>query len=322
MVSAAVLVIAVDGLSSDLLAKNFASAPNMAKLRATGAYTMTSRINPRPNSQQSWGTHLYGHGPAAHGWYRSAPAPRGCTGLPSLFDVVPSSYAVSSDWPAFAHAMPQVQNKASDRATADAAQAALSLRKYELVFARFGQIDEYAHTTRLNARAFSTEDAGLVTRLHNVDALVGQLVTAVTSNDYVLLISDHGLRSCRWWELTCGVHFGARLTEVNTPMLAKGPGVKPGQLRRRITHQDTSYTVLRWLNHSVPCEWQLGQVDSNCTGTWPGTQSNVQTHEEDYAHLADILAWVLIVLAVIAAVTAMVLSCCNPCPRNPYAHPL
>jgi len=287
-----VLVIGIDALSSNLLLNTLPELPNLARLMREGAYSFHAKAEVSTRSPQNWATHFYGHGPAAHGWYRDA-VPRGCcANLTSVFDLVPATYAVTADWPQLAEHIPPFVDAANDDALVQGALAALMNQTYDLVVTRFEGVDNAAHDRKSTKEALVTIDA--------------QVALLAPHAQHVIVISDHGTRPCAWWSLMCRSHYGARLSELNTPVIITGPRVHvQGPLNRRLTHQDTAYFILRLLNISIPCQWQLGQFDSNCSTEWPGKEVDVLLEEEELRNAVDAAAagFTLIICGYILAQT-------------------
>lgn len=153
---------------------------------------------------------------------------------------------------------------------------AVRQRKHKLIFVRFSSVDDANHRG---------EDVG--DSVVAFDANVGRLLSALHKDDHAMILSDHGGRKCRAFEWTCRAHYGANLSEVNTPLVLLGPSVKPGKLMRRVTHQDTSYFVLKMLNLTPPCQWVLGDYQTNCSSDWPGLQIGLVTEEEELRNAID-----------------------------------
>lgn len=290
-------MIGMDGLSSDNVRTHWQELPNLAQAVRSGAFTFTSRAETRTHSSINWGTHLYGHGASSHCWLRNDQQPA-CTGLPSLFDVVKPSFGVSADWPYFATFNRHVRDVEDDRAVMRVALEALRQRDNKLIFVRFESVDEANHARR-----------GVLDELIKFDNNVGELLAGLRSEDHAVILSDHGSRRCHALDWFCQAHYSANLSEINTPLILLGPSVKPGQLQRRVTHQDTSYFVLSMLGLRPPCQWVLGDYRTNCSLDWPGMEINLSTEEED---LRDGIGLAINIVASIVLALAAVLfySCC------------
>jgi hypothetical protein len=283
------IVLGIDGLGSDLLQSELPRLPHLADLMGRSAYTMQSRAEFYTNSATNWGTHFYGHGPAYTGWYRNT-LNSVCSGTVSVFDAVPNSVGYTG-WAGLSRQIPHIENVGSVQ---EHTKAAIEARAHDLVVGIFDEVDNAGHMGVSTARA-----------LQRVDTHVGDILSSVQVDDHVMVISDHGLRSCRWYDFACVPHYGGRASELETPMLISGPQVTAtGPLHRRVTHQDTSYYILRILNRSVPCDWKMGELTS-CNSTWPGPSRGIQVVEESLRNGISNAIWVFIAVAFVS-----VLWCC------------
>jgi hypothetical protein len=274
------IVLGLDGLGSNLLKSELPRLPHLASLLNRSAYTMQSRAEYPADSTTNWGTHFYGHGMSYHGWYRKETSV--CSDIVSVFDAVPNSVGYTS-WSDLSRQVPQFKLVGYNVHTH--MKAALDARTHELVVGIFDDVDDAAHMGSSTARA-----------LQSVDTRIGDILSHVQSDDHVMLVSDHGLRArpCRWYDFACYDHYGASASEIETPMLISGPQVPTtGQLHRRVTHEDTSYYILRILNRSVPCDWKMGELTS-CNSTWPGPSSDVVLPAQQLRTAVSYAIWVLI----------------------------
>ena len=227
-----IIVLGIDGLGSDIFLEALGTpgTPGMLEhlkgLKDTSAYSMHARADMSTRSSENWGTHFYGNGPAYHGWYRSD-EPVAVSGAISVFDVVGNSTGCTR-WP------PLVQKIPSFRLGGTACTlAAVRNRSNDLVVGVWDDVDDAGHA-----------GSDRVAALKRVDGLIGTVLAARLPGDHVMVISDHGTRPCRWYEFACVAHYGGRTMELNTPLLVSGPGVSPGELKRPVTHQDTSRYIL------------------------------------------------------------------------------
>jgi hypothetical protein len=271
------IVLGIDGLGSDLLQSELPRLPHLASLLNRSAYTMQARAEFYTNSATNWGTHFYGHGPSYTGWYRHLPSV--CSGTVSVFDAVPNSTAYTS-WSYLSREIPQFHLVSNVHLSL---RTAVKARAHELAVGIFDNVDHAGHAGSSTAHA-----------LQSVDSRIGDILSHVQSDDHVMFISDHGLRSCRWYDFACMVHYGSRASELETPMLISGPQVpSTGPLHRRVTHQDTSYYILRILNRSVPCDWKVGELTS-CNSTWPGPSRDIEVTEQTLRNAISAGIWALI----------------------------
>ena len=274
------IILGIDGLSSSLLQQEMANVPHIASLLALSAYSYMARASIPATSGINWGTHFFGHGPAYHCWLHIE-KPSACSGAQSIFDVIPNSTGYGA-WHSLHRHIPAFRTTSGDSDTANRLALHVKNRDRNLVAGVFDGVDNANHMSKSQAHA-----------LQHIDAYVGEILAHITPSDYVLLVSDHGPRDCKWWQWLCHDHYGTRLSELETPMLLKGPGVSPGQITRRVTHQDTSYYVLNALNYSIPCDWKLGEHTS-CATSWPGSTSHVVIGEENLRAGVDLAIWIAV----------------------------
>lgn len=284
------IIIGVDGLSSNLLQQQIAYMPHVASLLAQSAYSYVARAGVPAISSINWGTHFFGHGPAYHCWVNNE-KPFACSGATSIFDVIPHSVGYGK-WDALRRHIPAFRTTGGDSDTASNMALHVKKRDCNLIAGVFDAVDDANHQSKSQKRA-----------LQHVDAYVGTVLKHVTSSDYVLLISDHGPRDCKWWQWSCRDHYGMLSSEIETPVMLKGPSIAPGQMTRRVTHQDTSYYVLHALNYPIPCDWRLGE-HGNCTTSWPGTRIHVPLAEEQLREHVDVAIWIVAPLVLLLCALA------------------
>lgn len=277
-----VLLIGIDALSSRDVRKMPPNVmPTIRGLMQNGAYSLYSRASLRTVSPTGWFTHIHGHGPSSHCWLVDHVQP-GCSGLPSIFDVVNSSYAVSTNWKALSNVNSHILNVKTDTDARNAGVATIQARNHKLVFVRFANVDATMH---------NYNDVGAA--LKEVDAHVNALINELTIKDHVIIVSDHGYRDCKWYDFMCRDHYGALLRELETPLILYGPTVTPGQLTRRVSMQDTSHYILRMLGLKAPCDWEVGDYTRNCSGsTWPGQRHDIMSIEENLRRHVNIAIYV------------------------------
>lgn len=272
------IILGIDGLSSVQLFEEHTSLPNVQSLLDTGAYTYLSRASVPTTSGINWGSHFFGHGVHYHCWQDNV-QPFACTGAQSVFDAVPNSSAYSK-WDSFSQHISSFETTASDSETAAKLVQHIRLRNVDFVTGIFDGVDEAVHSGRSASSA-----------LQRIDTEIGRVLSNVTALDFVLLVSDHGTRKCRWWQWTCLDHYGTSAREIYTPFILRGPGVSPGPIMRRISAQDTSYFVLTALGRSMPCDWELGKYTS-CITSWPGVSTHVKLKEELLRTGIDYVIWI------------------------------
>lgn len=176
----------------------------------------------------------------------------------------------------------------------DHVKADIAARERDLVVGVWNGVDVAGHG----------EHSAMDVALQKVDTAVGSVLKLVHPNDHVLLIADHGHRVCKWYQFMCMAHYGGRAEEVYTPMMISGPQIQPGQLNRRVTHQDTSYYILNALNRSVPCDWEVGKLAS-CNSSWPGPDRDMYTIEEHVRDSIDVAILVVGILIALLLCTAV-----------------
>lgn len=269
-----IVILGIDGMSSETFTAGMPHLTELHRLFNVSAYSMHARAEQSARSSENWGTHMYGNGPAYHGWYRSYKPPA-VSGAISIFDVVQNSIGCTK-WPPLSLRTPKFH--VGD--VTPCALAAIQNRSNDLVFAIWDEVDAAAH-------AGSSQQSAL----QHVDGEIGKVLAHVDSSDHIIVVSDHGSRACSTWDHFCVAHYGARVTEMDTPLLITGPTIAPGPLARRVTHQDTSHYVLRLLNLPTPCDWQLGGI-TTCNSSWPGEVRDVIVHEESLRDEMNTATWV------------------------------
>ena len=282
--------IGIDGLSSALMQQEIAHLPHLHSLLNASAYTYHAMSEVPTKSGINWGTHFFGHTAAYHCWYDNDKA-SACSGAHSIFDTVNNSSGYAP-WTGLQQHIPAFRTTADDVDTAHKIARHVQKRDRQLVAAVLNGLDNKGDQ--------------IAQALREADDLVGLMLRNVTSQDHVLFVSDHGTRTCAWWQFTCLDHYGTMPVELETPMMLKGPGVTPGLLRRRVTHQDSSYYILDALNYTMPCDWQLGKHNS-CDSAWPGHTTHVELAEELFRNAANVAILVMFPVTLLLFGTVVVL---------------
>jgi hypothetical protein len=288
-----IVLLGIDSLGGLQLQSQLSHLPHLKGLVDSGVHTMRARADVRAISSVNWGAHFYGQGAAYHGWYRNHRSPV-VQGAQSVFDVVPNStgctawHDLSRVIPAFTYCTDPVD---TDAAVTSCAVQAVSQRQHELVAVVWDNVDVAAHN-----------GLDIKPTLRVLDARIGQVLAHITPQDHVLVVSDHGHRTCPWYNWMCRPHYGAYRTEVETPFILKGPSVtRTGPIGRPITHSVTSRVILNVLGKPLPCDWRLGEWDT-CNSTWPGMSQGEVLEEDDLRDAINVIinSFIVVVFLILA----------------------
>lgn len=255
-----VVIIGLDGCSSDGVRK--ADAPNLARMRSEGAWTLGARGVMPTVSSPNWASMIMGAGPEQHGitsndWQPDKfdfPAvflgPR--KHFPTIFgllrDQKPGAViAVIHDWQGFGRLVEPgvadvIENPKGPEATVQRAIAVWRDRKPQLLFVHIDHVDHVGHDKGHGTPEYYKAVA-------EADAWIGWIRDAVREANPVLIVTaDHG-----------GVgkkHGGNTLAELEIPWLITGPGVRRGrELESTVSTVDTAATAAYILKLKPPQAW-------------------------------------------------------------------
>lgn len=292
-----VLVIGIDGCRSDALQQQVATgnAPNIASLAANGTVTWNAHaggtlggLTQQPTiSGPGWTSILTGtwtnrhnvvsnstpayEQPTVPGSYLASQAPHFAR---RLKESVPATYVSSiSSWnwieDYLVAAQPTWLDYHSkgigasypirDGDVAAKAVAHLGSANPDVMFLHFDQVDGAGH-----ANGFSTTVPSYMTAITNVDTLIGNVLTAVTSRPQyaseqwlILLTTDHGG--------TGTSHGGQSVEERTIFFIVSGGGVPVGVSTASPGHAAIPATAMRYLGIGIPASWNLAE-DGFVTG--------------------------------------------------------
>ena len=263
-----VLVIGLDGVNLDRV--KAADAPHLKRLMAEGL-TAESKLYAPPmaatSSGPGWSTIATGVWPDKHGVKDNSFTGKQFGTYPDFLtrvenaDPALNTYA-AADWepitstdqngPIFSTKVDKRLSlkgdangyRNEDPKIASAAAAELKNGNPDAAFVYLGEIDATGH----NAGAASQAYLDTIAR---VDALVGQVLTGVTSrptysqeNWKILVTTDHG-------HTDGGGHGGSSIKERGTFVIAKGTGIAPGSVRHDVRLVDVAATALKQLGLST-----------------------------------------------------------------------
>lgn len=259
-----VVVIGVDGLGSEGLRR--VNPPHLARLRKSGASTLSARAVMPTSSSPNWASMIMGAGPDLHGvtsndwqpWkFDRAPTAVGSGGIfPTIFGTLreqrPSAViGVFHDWKDFGRLLetnaPNVLKHVKDAIeTTDAAIKYLRQSKPHFLFVHFDGVDHAGH-------AFGWTSPQYDKALELADSLLGAILdtlesSALTDKTVVLVTADHGGKGMR--------HGGPSNEELEIPWIIKGPGVRPGvEIRSAVNTFDTAPTLAHLFGINAPECW-------------------------------------------------------------------
>lgn len=292
-----VLVIGLDGTNLDRV--KAADAPNLKRLMAEGM-TAESTLYSRPMADTSsgpgWSTIATGVWPDKHGVKNNSFSGKQFGTYPDFLtrmeNANPSlnTYA-AADWepitstdkngPIFGSAVDKrlsLKGDANGYGVEDpkiATAAANELRNGnpDASYVYFGEIDIAGH----NHGAASQQYLATIKR---VDALVGQVLTAVTSratyaqeNWKILVTTDHG-------HTDAGGHGGSSIKERGTFVIAKGPGIAAGSVRHDVRLVDVAATALKHVGVTTG-GIDGSPLDSPDNDAFDGLRSSLQTRVDE-----------------------------------------
>ncbi|MER7754474.1 alkaline phosphatase family protein [Kitasatospora sp. NPDC097643] len=256
------LVIGIDGTRYDKLLT--ADAPHLKALMAAGM-TATSNLYANPMaptlSGPGWSTIATGVWPDKHlvkdntfAGARFDQYPDFATRLENA-DPATSTLVLGSWNPITANVfngtadVRTAENEDDAKTAADAADY-LAHGNPDATFLHFDEVDEAGHS-------FGGASTQYAAAIHGVDALVGQVVQAVTSRptygseDWLILVTtDHG-------HTDAGGHGGNSAAERQTFLIADGTGHTPGSRRYDVKAVDLAPTVLKHEGAAVDPAWHL-----------------------------------------------------------------
>ena len=262
-----VVVIGVDGLGSEGLRR--VNPPHLARLRKSGASTLSARAVMPTSSSPNWASMIMGAGPDLHGvtsndwqpWkFDRAPTTVGSGGIfPTIFGTLREQrpeavIGVFHDWKDFGRLLetnaPNVLKHVKDAIeTADAAIKYLRQSKPHFLFIHFDGVDHAGH-------AFGWTSPHYDKALELTDSLIGAILetldnAGLTEKTVVLVTADHGGKGMR--------HGGPSNEELEIPWIIKGPGVRSGlEIRSAVNTFDTAPTLAHIFGLKPPTCW-IGQ---------------------------------------------------------------
>jgi len=259
-----VVVIGVDGLGSAGLRRT--PTPHLARLRKTGASTLSARAVMPSSSSPNWASMIMGAGPDLHGvtsndwqpWkFEKPPAFIGSGGIfPTIFGVLreqqpEATMAVFHDWKDFGRLLetnaPNVLRHVKDAIeTAEAAMVYLRTNPPQFLFIHFDGVDHAGH-------AFGWTSPQYGKALELTDSLIGGILDTLETaglrkKTIILVTADHGGKGTR--------HGGNSPEELEIPWILNGPGVRRGvELRSPVNTFDTAPTLAFIFGLDPPACW-------------------------------------------------------------------
>ncbi len=266
-----VIILGVDGMSPDGILH--ARVPNLDTLMAQGSSTFECKAQMPTVSSPNWASIIDGAPPSAHGIWSNKWQPRQikdsvyCGGkkgqmFPTIFRVLReqkhrAKIVCFAAWWSFVRLVEPGVCNSKDRTfytrfTGLRTANAIKIRKPDLLFVHFTEVDEmghkYAHGT---PEYYNT--------VSKVDTAIGHILKAIKkagieNSTVVMVISDHG-----------GVghnHGGNSPAEINVPWIIKGPGIKKNyKLKSTPRNYDTTATIAKLMHLKAPSCWEGVSVD-------------------------------------------------------------
>jgi predicted AlkP superfamily pyrophosphatase or phosphodiesterase len=253
-----VMVIGLDGCSPDGIRK--ANAPNLARMRAQGAWTFKARGVMPTVSSPNWASMIMGAGPEQHGITSNEWQPDkfefpavflGSRGrFPTIFGVLrdqrpKARIAVIHDWTGFGRlvepGVPDVmENPKGGEATVARAIEVWNSARPDLLFVHIDHADHAGHE-----KGHGTPE--YYSAVSEVDAWIGRLAEAA-GNAWVLVTADHGGKGKK--------HGGNTLEELEIPWILTGPGAARGrEIQSPVNTVDTAAAVAHIFKLKAPDAW-------------------------------------------------------------------
>jgi predicted AlkP superfamily pyrophosphatase or phosphodiesterase len=261
-----VIVIGIDGLSADAVAK--ADVPHIGRLMRRGAWTLSARGVMPTLSSPNWASMITGagteqHGITSNGWFRRMvefrPICQGPDGkFPTIFDALhqqrpDAGIAIFHEWGGFADLVSRdsVDVMRHERGPARTAEAAMQYwieKKPALLFVHLDHVDHAGHRHGWGSAPYNRA-------VNQADHHVGEVLAMLDASwaagsTFVLVTSDHGG--------TARGHSKNSLREMQIPWILTGPGVVPGEIRGHVNTFDTAAT-LAWILGLDPLPCAIGR---------------------------------------------------------------
>jgi arylsulfatase A-like enzyme len=242
---ARVVIISVDGLRPDAITDPGVVAPTMLGLAGRGAFTWGAQTIQPSETLPSHSSMLSGEMPEIHGMTTDESAPTGFIPVPTVFTVAHAAgrrtaLVASKSKFTWLHAPGSLDSfqitGRGDAAVADEAVARVR-DGFDLVVVHFADVDLAGHARGWMSPAY-------LEKVSAVDAAIGRIVAAASSQTTFIVTADHGGR---------GTSHGAAANENRTiPWIIAGPGIAPGALSRPVVTMDTAATALHVLGLNLP----------------------------------------------------------------------
>ncbi len=259
-----VVVIGVDGLGAEGLRR--VNPPHLARLRKSGASTLTARAVMPTSSSPNWASMIMGAAPDRHGvtsndwqpWkFDRAPTAVGTGGIfPTIFGTLREQrpdavIGVFHDWKDFGRLLetnsPNVLKHVKDAIeTTDTAIKYLRRSKPNFLFIHLDGVDHAGH-------GFGWTSPQYDKALELTDSLIGAILetldnAGISEKTVVLVTADHGGKGMK--------HGGPSNEELEIPWIIKGPGVRAGlEIRSAVNTFDTAPTLAHLFGIKAPECW-------------------------------------------------------------------
>jgi len=248
-----VLLFIVDGMRPDAISPE--STPNLHRLAREGAHTLQARTVMPSATLPCHMSLFHSLPPERHGITTNTYTPP-VRPVPGLFEVVRQAGmrgAMFYNWePLRDLARPgslsmgyyrgMEEPGGDDPSLARAAARYLADGAYDFAFAYLGDTDEEGHRS-------GWMSAPYLERVAVADACIGQVLRALPPESPVLVAADHGGHDRG--------HGTDRPEDMTIPLIARGPGMKPGSaLASPASILDLAPTLLDWLGIPAPAVWE------------------------------------------------------------------
>ncbi|KAL1914844.1 uncharacterized protein VTP21DRAFT_7936 [Calcarisporiella thermophila] len=251
-----VVVFGIDGGGAFM---QWGNTPNLKKFIKESAYSYKAKAMIPTISAQNWGSMIHGVSPAKHGLTNpvaeTKPYPEDSP-YPSLFKLVQKErpdikMASIANWKAvnigIIERSVKMTKETGDDFTLCTPKAVDYIKNtdFQILFIHHGNMDELGHAHGWNSTAY-------VNGWPKTDAAFGQILNALetsgkSKDTLVLVTCDHG-------GLGKG-HGGIMPSEINVLFAARGPGIKPHEIKGQLRNMDTAAVMAHVVGFKLPSNW-------------------------------------------------------------------
>lgn len=258
-----VILVMLDGLRPDALSPE--RTPNLLRAAAQGAHTLQAESVMPSITLPCHMSIFHSIPPGRHGILSNTyvPMARPVTGLFDAANDAGKLCAFLYNWeelrdlnrPGALHFSLCIRSSYDldfgDTLIADQALRTIRSGEFDFIFVYLGTIDSAGHY-------YGWMTDGYLTQVERVDAEVGRLLDAMSSETAMIIHADHGGHD--------RFHGTDSPEDMTIPYILTGAGVRAGHLiERKVSLLDTAPTIARMLDFTPPKEWE-GQVIEEAFG--------------------------------------------------------